>query len=388
MNLGFDAKRAAQNTTGLGNYSRLMISILARFGNDLKLNLYVPNSKKSQLLQRLPESGQIHIKFPQNKIAKLFPAIWRTFGITAHLPKDDIQLYHGLSGELPLNIQKARHTKKVVTIHDLLFLRFPQGYHFLDRMIYNFKFRHACKTADHIIAVSEFTKREIIHYYHISEEKISVVYQGCDKTFRQPATEETKQKVKEIYHLEQPYILYVGSIEKRKNLLLLARSLPKIASGVKVIAVGRRTPYANEVEKYLDAQGLTNRMTLLSNVPFAHLPALYQMASVFVYPSRCEGFGIPLLEALCSRTPAIGCSGSCLEEAGGPNSAYVNPDDENSLAREINDILANSQRREKMIAEGLRFAAHFDDENIYNDLMDVYHSTLKMSPTRITSSEI
>jgi len=381
MNLGFDAKRAAQNATGLGNYSRLMISILAKFGENLNLNLYVPSTQKAKLLQRLPESKQIHLKFPLSPISRHFPSIWRTWGITSQIQKDDIQVYHGLSGELPFNIRKARNVRKIVTIHDLIFRRFPQGYHWIDRLIYNFKFRRACQSADHIIAVSQFTKQEIIHYYHIPAEKISIIYQGCDKTFRQPATKELQQKIRDIYHLDQPYILYVGSIEKRKNLILLAKALKSIPSDIKVLAVGRRTPYADEIENYLEVQHLSKRMTLQSNIPFEHLPALYQMASVFVYPSRCEGFGIPMLEALCSGTPAIGCTGSCLEEAGGPESAYVDPDDEISLAREINEILSNPERRTRMTTTGKRFAERFNEQQIYQDLMQVYMDTLATTPS-------
>jgi glycosyltransferase involved in cell wall biosynthesis len=376
MKLGFDAKRAAQNTTGLGNYSRLIISILAKFGQNLDLNLYIPSLERAKLLKELPESEQIHLKFPQGLISKHFPSIWRTWGISSQLQKDNIQIYHGLSGELPLNIRKAHNIGKIVTIHDLIFRHFPQNYHFIDRHIYNFKFRRACQSADHIIAISRFTKEEIIHYYHIPEEKISVIYQGCHKIFQQPATEQDKKEVKEIYQLDQPYILYVGTIEKRKNLFLLAKALKRISTDIKVVAVGRRTPYADEIDSYLETEHLSARMTLLQDVPLKYLPALYQMASVFVYPSRCEGFGIPMLEALCSGTPAIGCTGSCLEEAGGPGSAYVDPDDDIALAREINDILSNPKRREMMTSTGKEFAKRFNEQQIYQDLMQVYAHTL------------
>lgn len=382
MNLGFDAKRAAQNTTGLGNYSRLMISILAKFGQNLDLNLYIPSLERAKLLQGLLESEQIHLKFPQGHISKRFPSIWRTWGISSQLKKDKIQIYHGLSGELPLNIRKANNIGKIVTIHDLIFRHFPQSYHFIDRLIYNFKFRRACESADHIIAVSRFTKQEIIHYYHIPEEKISVIYQGCSKVFQQEVTEKDKQEVRKTYQLDQPYILYVGTIEERKNLFLLAKALKRISSDIKVLAVGRRTPYADKIENYLETENLSGRMTLLQYVPIEHLPALYQMASVFVYPSRCEGFGIPMLEALCSGTPAIGCKGSCLEEAGGPGSAYVDPDNDIALADEINDILSNPQRREMMTSTGKEYAKRFNERQIYQDLMQVYVHTLTTIPSK------
>ena len=372
MIIGFDAKRAAQNATGLGNYSRFIISLLAKYSQDFELRLYVPDSRKASLLHRLPQSPNIHMEYPHNFWSRHFRTLWRTFGITRRLQWDKIQVYHGLSNELPLNIRKASNVRTVVTIHDLLFLRYPKGYKTIDRLLYNFKYRRACLHADRIIAVSEFTKMDIVHYYGIAPQKIKVVYQGCDPSFRQTASENLKETVRRTYGLQNPYILYVGSIERRKNLLLLARALSAINSEVTVFAIGRRTPYADEVEQFLKAHHLESRMHLMDHVPFENLPALYQMASVFVYPSRAEGFGIPMLEALCSGTPAIGCTGSCLEEAGGPLSAYVNPDDPEALAREINDILSNPSRRENMITQGHAYAEKFKEENLYADLNKVY----------------
>lgn len=187
------------------------------------------------------------------------------------------------------------------------------------------KFRKACQNADRIIAVSQCTKRDIVDFFHIPEEKIDVVYQGYDASFKRPVDAE------ESVYMEvppaTPYILYVGSIEERKNLMLVAQALPFLPDETKVIAVGKRTRYAIKVETFLRRNRLEHRMRLISDVPFDDLPAFYQMASVFVYPSKFEGFGIPLLEALNSGTPAIGATGSCLEEAGGPHSLYVSPTD-------------------------------------------------------------
>ncbi len=376
MIIGFDAKRAAQNSTGLGNYSRFVVSTLANCDSETLLNLYVPNCKKAKLLDRLPHTQRIRTIWPPKGFWSLFPSLWRTFGLTCRIEEDGIDIYHGLSNELPLNIKKAAGTKTVVTIHDLLFLRFPQGYKAIDRAIYNYKFKKACHTADHIIAVSEFTKREIIERYGIANEKITVVYQGCDPAFRQKATEAKLAEVKRKYKLPSQYILYVGSIEKRKNLMLLAQALDQLPEGTQAIAIGRRTPYANEVEDFLEKRNLQHRMRLMSGIPFDDLPAIYQQAALFVYPSRCEGFGIPLLEALCSGVPAIGCTGSCLEEAGGETSAYVNPDSPEELAQAIHDILHNPQRQKQMRDKGRLHAERFKEEYLCRDLMNVYKQVL------------
>lgn len=374
MRIGFDAKRAVQNRTGLGNYSRFVIDILGAYSKGNEYLLYAPNQRKATLLEKLPPKGRL--VFPISSFWRKFNSLWRIWGITSDIISNKTDLFHGLSNELPLNISQAKHTKSIVTIHDLIFLRYPEYYHYIDRKIYTYKFRKACLNADRIVAISECTKRDIIFYFHIPEEKIDIVYQGCDSQFKEKVSEKTKKKIREKYHLPQRYILYLGSIESRKNLLLLAKALKHIPEPISVIAVGKRTPYANTVEDYLKENNLQERMYLLSNIPFNELPAFYQMATTFVYPSFFEGFGIPLLEALNSGVPAIGATGSCLEEAGGPHSLYIHPEDEKGLAEAINRTLTDTSLREQMIQEGKKYALQFEEEKLACDLLQVYNKTM------------
>ena len=371
--IGFDAKRAAQNRTGLGNYSRFVIRGLCRYAPHLCLHLYTPNPQKVHALDGLDDEPTVAMHFPKTLWWKRFRNSWRVWGMTRDIQKDKVQLYHGLSNELPLNIHRAKGVKTIVTIHDLIFLRYPQYYKPVSRWIYRYKFRRACRLADHIIAVSECTKRDIIHFFGTPAEKISVIYQGCDEQFRQPVSEAKREEVRERYQLPERYILYVGSIEERKNLLLLAKALSLLEnSSVHVIAVGKHTPYADRVQTFISAHDLNARFHIISGVSFSDLPALYQQAVVFVYPSRFEGFGIPLLEALCSGTPAIGCTGSCLEEAGGPSSLYVDPDDPQAMAQAIAKVLADERLCAKMITDGYAHAAHFEAAALTQQLVALY----------------
>ena len=374
--IGFDAKRAAQNRTGLGNYSRFVIRGLSRCSDVERLLLYVTNPNNMSALEGLEQEQRVHFRFPPENYH--WPrSLWRVWSLSQELPTDGVQLFHGLSNELPLNIRRAPGVRTVVTIHDLIFLRYPHYYKPIDRWIYHYKFRRACEQADRIIAVSECTKRDIIHFFDIPEDKIDVVYQGCDERFRQAISSDKKEEVRVRYQLPTSFILYVGSIEERKNLMLLARALPILQNkDIHVIAVGRRTPYANDIDQFIHANHLSNRFRIISGVPFADLPVFYQLADVFVYPSRFEGFGIPLLEALCSGTPAVGCTGSCLEEAGGPSSRYVNPDDEQELATALDSILSDQALRQQMIADGKEYAAHFHVDTLTQELLKTYQRTL------------
>lgn len=372
MRIGFDAKRAAQNATGLGNYSRFVIRILKNHFPEDEQVLYVPNPKKTQHLDKAASNTEP--RFPQG-IWQRLRSIWRVWGVTSDLKRDRIDLFHGLSNELPLNIRKAG-CRSVVTIHDLIFLHYPKYYHLIDRKIYDFKFRLACRNADRVIAVSEFTKREIMKYYGTPEAKIDVVYQGCDPAFAAPVSKEKLDDVALRYSLPRQFILYVGSIEERKNLMLVAKAIASRPSAFshKIVAVGKRTPYVDEIRQYLEANGIADRILFFHKVPFADLPSFYRLADAFVYPSRIEGFGIPMLEAISSGLPAIGCTGSCLEEAGGPHCIYVDPDDVQAMSAALCRVVSDKELRETMIREGYKYARNFTDEVLAGKVHEVYSS--------------
>lgn len=385
MNIGFDAKRAAQNRTGLGNYSRFVIRILSEKFAGNQYHLYTPKPHRMPYLQEIPTLKHLFLHFPPQGIWSRIRSLWRVWGITKDIQKDGIQIFHGLSNELPLNIgtpeqrkMKAggKGCKYIVTVHDLIFIHTPQYYHWIDRQIYNFKFRRACRCADRVIAVSEYTKQEIMHYYHTPESKIDVVYQGCDPVFSQEIEEGKLQEVKARYQLPDKFVLYVGSIEERKNLMLVAKAMAELnrRAAIHVVAVGRRTAYVDQIQDFLKAQGIDHLFHFYYQVPYADLPSFYKWASTFAYPSRIEGFGIPLLEAISSGVPAIGCTGSCLEEAGGPNSIYVNPDDAKGMANAILRTCTDEPLRQHMISEGKKYALNFSDEELSHDLMKVYES--------------
>ena len=385
MNIGFDAKRAAQNRTGLGNYSRFVIRILSEKFAGNQYHLYTPKPHRMPYLQEIPTLKHLFLHFPPQGIWSRIRSLWRVWGITKDIQKDGIQIFHGLSNELPLNIgtpeqrkMKAggKGCKYIVTIHDLIFIHTPQYYYWIDRQIYNFKFRRACRCADRVIAVSEYTKQEIMHYYHTPESKIDVVYQGCDPVFSQEIEEGKLQEVKARYQLPDKFVLYVGSIEERKNLMLVAKAMAELnrRAAIHVVAVGRHTAYVDQIQDFLKAQGIDHLFHFYHQVPYADLPSFYKWASTFAYPSRIEGFGIPLLEAISSGVPAIGCTGSCLEEAGGPNSIYVNPDDAKGMADAILRTCTDEPLRQHMISEGKKYALNFSDEKLSNDLMKVYEN--------------
>ena len=186
MRIGFDAKRAFSNNTGLGNYSRDAIRILSDYFPDNKYFLYTPKNYNNPRLSFIADRKNTFIRTPESLLDRALKTYWRSKSVVNDLFTNKIDIFHGLSNELPIAIENTS-IKTVVTIHDLIFIRYPHLFKTIDRKIYYRKFKSACQRADKIIAVSEQTKRDIIDFFSISAYRISVVYQGCNTVFQNNA---------------------------------------------------------------------------------------------------------------------------------------------------------------------------------------------------------
>lgn len=371
MRVAFDAKRITRNTTGLGNYGRTLVGALAgAFPNDQFL-LFSPSSPQPVLQKALPQSSNISYHFPACNMGELGGAIWRSYAVVTDLKAVKAEIYHGLSNELPVGIQNTA-IPAVVTIHDLIFLHYPHLFSLANRIIYDLKVRHACRYANHIIAVSEATKRDLMSFYQISENKISVVYQACSPQFGTPVSEFNKQLVRQKYQLPSAYLLSVGTITAHKNLLLTLDALRLANVEMQLVVVGKKTSYFNTIARFLQKHRMENQVIFLHEVSNADLPAIYQMASLFVFPSYSEGFGIPVLEALNSGVPVIAGAETCLQEVGGPDSIYIDPRNPAELAERMKQVLYNSSLSFQMAESGKRYARGFSSINSATDLMKIY----------------
>lgn len=368
--IGFDAKRIVRNGTGLGGYGRTLVNdLIRRNDGNMELLLYAPDMGRDHLRQQIIQDPHARFVYPKGNPCRLSRDLWRVKGIVSQLKADGVQLFHGLTGELPLGIKKSG-IKTVVTIHDLIFMRHPEYYNWLDVKIYEWKFRQTLKEADRIIAISECTKRDIIELGGISGDNIDVIYQSCNPRFlaSQPSTLNAHPS-----SLPPRYMLCVGTIEERKNLMLALRSLAHLPEDIHLVAVGKQTKYAALVEAEAEKLGLKSRLHMLSGVSDADLHAIYSLAEVFVYPSRYEGFGIPIIEAIFSGLPVVACTGSCLEEAGGPDCLYVHPDDVEGFAQCVSRMLAGSPERDSRIQLSQNYVQRFRGADVAGQVMEVYN---------------
>lgn len=365
MKIAFDAKRFFHNTSGLGNYSRDLIRILSQYYPENEYLLLNKNSSErgKDILEKE------NVRFVETSKGTLA----RQFKMGKDAQKEGTQIFHGLSGELPLKWGKEP-IKKVVTIHDLIFMRYPQYYSFFDRKIHLWKFKKAAVSADKIIAISEQTKRDIITYLKVPENKIEVIYQGCHKAFKEEQSEEVIRTVKEKFKLPERYILNVGTIEDRKNLLNIVRGIQE--TEIPLVVVGKKTKYYKKVEAFIRKNKMEQQVFFLEGVSMDELAVIYKLADIFVYPSFFEGFGIPVIEALFSKTVTVTSNVSCLPEAGGKDSVYVDPENYVDISAKIKFLWNNESERKRRAERSFEFVQKFNDEPIAAQLMELYKKIL------------
>lgn len=368
MIIGFDAKRAFINRSGLGNYSRDVIRSLHEFFPENNYVLFSAE-KETELLEK---EYTRNIVSPKAK-SKPGKSYWRSFSIIKDIEKQNLDVYHGLSNELPFGIEKLK-LKKVVTIHDLIFLEIPGLYPVFDRKIYRKKVLHACKSADKIIATSEQTKSDIIKHFGIREDKIVVIYQSCNQIFTKPVDNTTANNVLSKYNLKNDYMLNVGTLEVRKNALNILKAVYYFNIKTDIVFVGKKTAYYKDLKKYIDTHEMNDRVHFLSNVSTQELAAVYQRSKLFIYPSLYEGFGIPIVEAFSSGVPVITSDSGSPAEIGGDAAIQVEALNSKSIGIAIRSILDSPELAQNLIREGKQRSKLFERETVSLKLNNFYKS--------------
>lgn len=331
MKIGFDAKRYFHNHTGLGNYSRTLVAGLQRFCMaDVECQLYDEKS------------------------------LTRTFGLGRKALADGCQLLHGLSNELPMDSLRAG-IPTIVTMHDTAWLSFPEMFHWIDRKIYTAKYGWAARHATRVIAISESTKRDLMRYYGIGEERITVIYQPVQERFYTPIDGALANEIvrRTFPQLPAEFALYVGSINSRKNLLSAVRAIGALANEKRIplAIVGNGHEYRREVERYIGQNGLEKWFYFLDSVRDDNvLQCLYTAAKFFIYPSYYEGFGLPVVEASLQACPVITSTVSSLPEAAGDSALLVNPASVDEIRDAIETLLDKPEVAKSIGQKGQNYA--------------------------------
>ena len=336
MKVGFDAKRYFNNRTGLGNYSRSVVDALLTYAPDNQYVLFAPDQEGKTL-----PSG-LMVAESRGK-----GSLWRMLGMRNDLIRNAIEVYHGLSNEIPVGLAGSG-IKTVVTIHDLIFRRYPNYYRAADRFIYNIKTNYACRYSDVIIAASQTTAADIKRFCKVDESRIRVVYQPVDNVWYQ------KPKAT-VTVFTEPYILYVSSFTQRKNHGSLIEAFAKIhkQTDMKLVLAGAAGETLEKCRAFVNHEKLNDRVHFYVDCDFLTLHSLVYNSALVVNCSFFEGFGIPLAEAaVCGRPMAV--SGiPVFKEIAGNAARYFNPNDTDDLAAVMMESL--SSEYQSTMEEGRRF---------------------------------
>lgn len=368
LNIAFDAKRAYLNYRGLGNYCRTLLGQLSALYPENTYWLCTPQDPGDYpWLNQTPFR-----KIAPSGLWKISPSLWRRAGISSALQDAKIDIYHGLSQELPAHIRRLG-CRTVVTMHDAIYLRYPELYSPTYVWAFSQKNKQACRDADCIVAISEQTKRDYIEFFHVPEEKIRVIYQGCHPIFWENASEEHDWQVIANYNLPSEYILSVGALEARKNALRILQGMAEAHIDLPLVLVGRGNPsYVQQLQR--SAETLHIRLILIQNARHQDLPSIYRKASVFVFPSLFEGFGIPILEAARCGVPVVASSGTCFEEICKEAALYVDPLRPDAIGNAIRRYLDDTSLRQQMSAQALVNTERFRQEKVAAEMMALYQS--------------
>ncbi len=349
MKIGYDAKRLFRNYTGLGNYSRTLVSGYAQQYSEDEIVLFAKRTSENIAAQEFL-GEQYQLCTPSG-----FAPLWRQWGVSRDVKQMGVDIFHGLSHELPYGLSKSG-ARSVVTMHDVCFRTFPAMFSATERAIYSVKYKHACKSADKIIAISQSTKNDLLEFFDVEEGRIEVLHQAINAQFYGEMDRQQALSIVRKYGVHSDFMLYVGSINSRKNLKGLIQAMARLDSNTQLplVVIGSGGAYRDECMKEAERLGVLGQIIVVEGVSMMHsLHAFYTLAKVMVYPSFYEGFGLPVTEAILSRCPVITSSVSSLPEAGGSAAKYIDPNSAEQIADAISEVLSmGAQQRHELVELG------------------------------------
>lgn len=361
MKIGFDASRVSiREKTGTENYSYHLLRELLKSDHTNQYLLY--------LREDPPEFVRNSSNVSFKKIP--LPRLWTQAGLASEVTFSPPDILF-----IPAHTMPVIHRpglKTVVTIHDLG-AEFLKEYHQFPQKLYlNKSTEFVAKFATHLIAVSQATKKDLIEKLGVPEERISVVYEGWDRDlFHRPDSSEIT-KVRRKYHLDNDYLIFVGTIQPRKNLERLIEAFSKAKIGLDLVLAGKPGWLSEPIYGAPKRFGAEDRVKFLGHVPNEDLSALYGGSRAMVFPSLYEGFGLPVLEAMACGTVVLTSQATSLPEVGGEAAYYVDPVDTESISNGIEEIVINTKLRDRLLAKGIKQIQKFSWEKAAAETRQVF----------------
>lgn len=372
-NIAIDARKLAD--FGIGTYIRNLIAALGEIDEENRYVLFVGQRSASGMTELPANFHMVVERAPSYSLRELFALSWRLFRLR-------LDLYHSTHYVLPALVP----CRAVVTIHDIIHLLYPEflpnplAFLYAQRMI-----RRSLTRGDRIIAVSQNTKTDLMNYFRVDGRKIRVIYSGVTPRFRHRLQPAEIDGWLQQYGIERPYLLFVGNPKPHKNLdnvvKAFARALELQPFDADLVCVGDRSGMEFKVRQRAEQLGISERLHLVGHVPDEALPALYQAATLFVFPTLYEGFGLPVVEAMASGVAVVTSNTSALKEIAEGYGHLVNPLDVDEMARGIARCMTDTEHRESLVKRGSKRAEEFRWSRTAEQTLEVYRSAL-LAPRR------
>ncbi len=368
ISLGIDATPLTQTRTGVGNYTHELIHALAASEDRPQMTLL----SNRPIFGRYEQLGHIQENhFPSNWL-------WMQLRLPRLLAESDLQLVHFPNNALPL----ASPVPTVLTIHDASLFLYPHHHPWRRRLALRTIMRHAALKADAIITVSHYAKANLSQFLPVPPEKIQVIHEAAGSQFRQPITCQQRITIRKKYQLPDNFLLYVGTLEPRKNLARLLQAYARLLGvqpaykSIPLVIAGLEGWGAHSLAQQIAENRLQQHVHYIGFVDEADLPALYSAAKLFVFPSLHEGFGLPPLEAMACGTPVLTSQGSAMQEICGAAAHYVDPLSVDALTDAMHCLLSHPDRLHLLGEAGRRRSAEFSWQKSAQQTLTLYHALL------------
>ena len=366
MKICLDISPAIYRRAGIGRYTQELLTALLKEKDAIEFTAFsVEPTANAIEFDNLPRIR----KKTSNKL-------WRLNVMGAYLARlrqdrlfQGVDIFHATDNMLP----RLTGAKSVFTLYDLAFHIYPQTHTIYNRWFLKIMMPRFLKAADAVIAISDSTKRDAERFYGLNSDKINIVYPGVASQFKPIRDTNKWNAIRQTYRLPDRYILYVGSVEPRKNLTTLFEAFRHIkADNIKLVVVGRKGWRYKPIFEHLGGLKMDDRVIFTDFVSDEDLPVLYSNALAFFYPSLYEGFGLPVVEALACGTPVVASNASSLPEAAGDAAILLDPHDIQGWVQAIDGIRGNPTVNEEFRQKGLRHAESFSWDSAAGKVMAIY----------------
>ena len=358
MNIGIDVQSTMGSSTGIGYYTKQIVERLNSH-KDIDLSLFSPNNDSDfSTLQRIS---------------------WENIGLKFKARKENLDILHipGFAGP----VFNGKY-KKITTVHDLIGMVYPQNLGFVSRFYWQRWLPFCVKNSDFIIADSENTKKDIVQFLNVPENKIRVIYLAAGLSFIKFHENSSKRELlNEVYNITSKYILNVGTIEPRKNIVRLIEAFDLYIKEtadkeLNLVIAGKKGWDYEKCHRKVVELDLAEKVIFCDYVSDEHLPILYNYAEALVYPSFYEGFGLPVLESMSCGTPVICSKVSSLPEICGESALYVDPKNVNSIKDALIEMFSDYNIRESLSVKALKQASKFSWDKTIQNTIEVYKKVL------------